>query len=476
MFRRTLSQFAKLLGKSTCPPIRTSARTSRFRPGLEALEAREVPANFTWTGALSTNALDAANWSSLEEPGGLPGEDDHLYFNGPSLVTIGDPDEPYEGGVSTSGSVVNCDNLQSLGSGFAGVHIGAGYTGTVTTGEALTFGVFDLANGAISQSASAFDLTVTGTFNWTGGVLNSSAALANFTLSGATATIAPTGGASVALGSSIDFSNGSTTTLKEGTLNVTKDGIELHVRTLSTIKVDPGANAYTVIGGLFSTHLQIKPNAKVTVLTGSFNAKSRVTNEGTLTLSKDTAAEFAGSAASTTAYLQKTGGKTFLTGGTSLVTPLSKNIAIEGGILATISDSPDGWDGNVSASILTNRLIVTGGDIHIAYTAPLRRTFGQLQVIGEVHWLGGTFHCVVPEDGSGDSWHSTKLTIGGTAALSVTVIDAEWAPTTPTSGRVWDVLIADNPIVRAAGTPSVDGQVWELVVQGNGTILAVKAK
>lgn len=442
-----------------------------FRPALEALEAREVPATFNWTGAVSTDATVAANWSSLEEPGGLPGEDDHLYFNAALVVTP--PGEVGGPPPSGSGVSVNCDNLQSLGSGFAGVYIGSSYTGTVTLGEALTFGEFDLANGAISQSASAYDLTVTGTFNWTGGVLNSSAALATFALNGATATIAPTGGGTVSLGSTIDFSNGSITTLKAGTLNVTKDAVELRVNGYSTVKVDPGTNAYAVIGGLFATHLQIKPNANVTVLSGVLNAKSRVTNEGTFTLNGQTFAEFTGSAASTIAFLQKAGGKTFLTGQSQLITAETKSIGIEGGILATVSD---GLYSGVTAHILTNRLIVTGGDIHINYGAEVHTTFGALHVVGDVIWNGGTFHSFVSNNGDADQWVATNFTIGGTAAFSVTSLAGEWTPTPPTSGSVWTLLISTNPIVRAAGTPSVDGQVWELVESGDGRQLRVKAK
>ncbi len=208
--------------------MRTSARRG-FRPALEALEVREVPAAFTWTGAVSSDALNPANWSSFEEPGGLPGEDDHLYFGGPSVIVIplgGPPSPPSPGGTS-----VNCDNLQSLGSGFAGVHISAAYTGTVTMGEALTFGVFNLANGAISQSANAYGLTVTGAFNWTDGVLNSTPSAAVVYLNGGGTITLPGGNNTLTTGSTLTFGSSGgekLTTISGGgnlLLNGTGDGI-----------------------------------------------------------------------------------------------------------------------------------------------------------------------------------------------------------------------------------------------------------
>lgn len=450
------------------PPVRTSARLSRFRPTVEALEAREVPAVFYWTGAQNTDANNPYNWSVGGAPG-LPGEGDVLHFSStPSVPIPGQPSPPPT-------SAPDCVGLLSLGEGisFAAVYIESTYTGTVTIAEALTFGTFQLAGGAISQPDATFSLTVTGSFTWTGGTLNSSAALANFVLSGATAIIAPVGGESVSLGSSIDFSNGSITTLQAGTLNVTKDAIELRVSGTSTLKVDPGAAAYAVIGGLFSTHIHIKPNASATVLTGYFNAKSRATNEGSFTLNAGTTANFSGSIESTIAYLQKSGGKTFLTNNSHLTTAVSKSIGIEGGILATLSGGPNT---DTIAQIATNRLIVTGGDIYINYGSEGYATFGLLFVSGEVLWNGGTFHSFVSQNGDSDKWFATKFTIGGTAAFSVTSLAGEWTPTPPTSGSVWTILISNNPIVRAAGTPSVDGQVWELVEAAGGLELRVKAK
>lgn len=244
-----------------------------FRPALETLEAREVPAAFTWTGAVSTDATVAANWSSLEEPGGLPGEDDHLYFD--ATVSIGIPGSP----PSPGGTSVNCDNLQSLGSGFAGVHIGATYTGTVTTGEALTFGVFDLANGAISQSASAYDLSVTGTFNWTGGTLNSTPSAAAVYLNGGGTITLPGGTNTLTTGSTLSFGSSSgekLTTISGGgdlLLNGTGDGI--------FVNADAKVNTVVQVG---SPNAVKGVNNATKVLTLSGGAYWGYTGQGSATL------------------------------------------------------------------------------------------------------------------------------------------------------------------------------------------------
>lgn len=125
--------------------------------------------------------------------------------------------------------------------GLLGVQVG-----TLALGAPTLANVFALSGGAIAQAASA-DLTVNGArsewsgtaFTWTGGTLNSSANLATVTLDGATGTIAPAGGGTVNLGSSLTLLGGAAVTVKEGTIHVTSDDVEFNVNS-SSLLIDPG--------------------------------------------------------------------------------------------------------------------------------------------------------------------------------------------------------------------------------------------
>ena len=56
----------------------------RTRLGLEALEAREVPATVTWINPAGGNWNVAANWDT----GAVPGIDDDAVIDVPGLVPI----------------------------------------------------------------------------------------------------------------------------------------------------------------------------------------------------------------------------------------------------------------------------------------------------------------------------------------------------------------------------------------------------
>src|SRR5262249_14134829 len=81
-------------------PIRTKNKPSAptFRPQLETLDAREVPAVFTWTGASSTDAADPANWQVTGDPpaADLPSENDDVRF------------------IAMSSGFHDCDNLSTF--------------------------------------------------------------------------------------------------------------------------------------------------------------------------------------------------------------------------------------------------------------------------------------------------------------------------------------------------------------------------
>ena len=141
-----LRPFARLVRKFAYSHILRSARVNavtRFRPSLEALDAREVPAAFTWRGMASTDATNPMNWSGGSF-GTLPGQYDTLLFS--SQPGTGGPMSP-----PTSTSAPSCTNLSGT---FAGIEITSAYTNTITFSGAVTVGGYSQAGGAISQPSS----------------------------------------------------------------------------------------------------------------------------------------------------------------------------------------------------------------------------------------------------------------------------------------------------------------------------------
>jgi hypothetical protein len=85
VFRRTLSRINRLLGRFSGPPILKNARVSpplKARLSLEALDRRDVPTVYMWTGAVSTAANNPDNWLAGSEQGQLPSYDDTPTFVG----------------------------------------------------------------------------------------------------------------------------------------------------------------------------------------------------------------------------------------------------------------------------------------------------------------------------------------------------------------------------------------------------------
>jgi hypothetical protein len=134
------------------PPSERRRRAVRFRPTLEVLGDRVVPAVYEWTGEVSTDPRDLDNWILPGEempgfpppaPSEAPGSDDELHF-GPL------------GSVST-----NCD-LYELGvNSFVGISIASTYEGVVSIDEALSLEYLTVAGGTLDQLSSSADITVT---------------------------------------------------------------------------------------------------------------------------------------------------------------------------------------------------------------------------------------------------------------------------------------------------------------------------
>jgi hypothetical protein len=358
---------------------------------------------------------------------------------------------------------------------------------TIDLGGNVQTGLLDLQGGEIRNTANGQNITVTAELNWTLGAINSStfsgalnidgsAALDG--VAGATALIAPVGGGTVNLGSNVSLKNGAVATMNEGTIEVINDGWEFNINANSALNVDSGSGiaAFT---GLFSQHIQVKPNASLTVLSGArFLVNSRLTNEGTFTLKAGAIANFrwvAGNA-NDVSYLQS-GGTTTLYGGSSLRTGFDKNAKMTDGILETVvQDNAQSYDR--TATISTTKLEITGGDVYINHFDGVPHTlFGTLLVDGDVAWSGGTYHPFVEGTVDGgntvtysDVWMSTKtFTIEGTAAIeptSIAILDPyTTVPVETTSGYEWRILYALEGVTAANNTPALDANLWAIVVE-----------
>jgi hypothetical protein len=473
--------------------MRTSAQRA-FRPALEALEWREVPATFLWTGAVSTNALDAANWSSMEEPGGLPGEDDHLHFTGGPVANpgeLGGPPSP-----PPSSPSVNCDNLQSLGTGFAGVHIEASYTGTVTMGEALTVGAFDLANGAISQSASAYDLTVTGTFNWTGGTLNSMPSAAVVYLNGGGAITLPGGNNTLTTGSTLSFGSSGgekLTTISGGgnlLLNGTGDGI--------FVNADAKVNKVLQVG---SDNAVKGVDNQLRTLTVATGAHWGYVGQGTATLELQ---------------VLNMGGTFLLQGQVNLAIKNFFNSANVFGYLQTVAaptstlEIQNGSVLDVSATkgadVSRGKVILVGNPAVAQQVATIKGKFefrggligfhqtptevggtlvwGQFRVEGDALWAGGIYNpgldCRQPGQNqfSANKWVVTgTLTIDTSNADKPTIIPVpQFLPEGQQVAGQWTIIEA-NKITSAPNLPQFP-QGWQLLpaTVNDGTVKAFDLK
>src|SRR5215218_7928436 len=93
--------------------VRTRVAPPRFRPRLEALDNRDVPAATTWLGGSVTSG---SSWSG----GTIPGSGDDLYFDG-AVISAG-----------CSGPPVNLS--------FSSIHVVNGYTGTISGFGSLSVG------------------------------------------------------------------------------------------------------------------------------------------------------------------------------------------------------------------------------------------------------------------------------------------------------------------------------------------------
>jgi hypothetical protein len=175
----------------------------RFRPRVEALEAREVPAANTWLGGSSST--DDTAWSL----GRVPISGDDLYFDG----SIASTDCDFWSGDLT-------DYLSS-------VHLVNGYPGTVYFDGDMDIATLEVDSGAIAPYSgfSHHDIWVEEEVIWTGGTLNNTAHAGTLhILGGATANVSPGASNTVTTGYTLSFEGdagtqtGSTGTFYPGTV------------------------------------------------------------------------------------------------------------------------------------------------------------------------------------------------------------------------------------------------------------------
>jgi len=429
----------------------------RFRPRLEGLEGREVPASFDWSGLGGDGHFDnSANWKLMgigewEEPHGVPLAGDDLRF------------------LSYLGNSPDCIDMHGAGGAYNSVTIASTYTGTVSLSSGFTTGSFVLQGSTIDQPSSGTDITVTSNFHWTGGTLNSRPNVATLTISGRAATglIAPDDGGTIHLGSNLTIEGGAVVTMEAGSIDLNKDGLYLTTLLGSSFFIDPGAFAEAVVGVSHLVRGEIWPDSSWR-LSGAVTWSGTLTNTGTFTPMPESTAQLSGNVGDDIAYLQ--GGHdsaTYLYGGSFLVT-LNKNVRVEDGLFATIyaSENGDGW-----AVIVADTFEFAGGNLYLCYGTGLHNHFGDLQVAGDITWTGGTYHPYVYTGGvANDVWQATNnhtFWVDG-GMIAPVYLDSDYGTSSvPNAGDSWMVLKADGGFTNSTAPSLDDSFTWRMQIDGN---------
>ncbi|MCI0701384.1 MAG: hypothetical protein L0241_09920 [Planctomycetia bacterium] len=417
--------------------------TNRFRPLLEALDGRIVPATNYFNGG---DPFVGSNWSL----GHYPTYSEDVVFDGTHTTD-------------------DC-TLTAIGP-FTSVQLVNGYPGTVTHTTSLWMNTLVVEGGALNPSANSKDVTVSQSFTWTGGILNSSSFLSSVTITGSTATalFAPASGGTVWLGSSISLANGAAGTMEEGTIDLNKAGIEFSTSTGSSLDIAPNS-APVILGVTQYLNGIIGSGSSWTVKADASVAfKGQLTNNGTLALLAGSTATVAGKPMIAVAYSQGVGAATDLHGSSTLATAADKKVILAGGRLATVYDDDVG---NANATIRTDLLEVAGTDIYIAYQGA-NYDFGELLVDGDVLWTGGTFHTKVWCDGmTNDVWRTTNASGNGAqfdinagAIVEPIFVDSDYGTSSlPTSGDDWEILKAGGGFADATAPAVSDTGTWEMEI------------
>ncbi len=380
-------------------PARRHGTPRRPRLGLEGLEAREVPAAFTWTGAVNTDAMNPDNWSIY----GTPGDGDDVYFG------------------AMSPGAHNCNNLSSIDTayGFNSITLAADFNGTVSVAQdsVLATNTFTLAGGAIAQPGPySTPIDIYGLFTWTGGVLNSALNSASVNIFGGGTITTPSGG--LTTGSTLNFasSDGTVkTTTISGSGNLTLAGTDeyaLNVYANADVQNEvTNVNNPAAIKGLSSDKkvLTLNTGAQWAYYgEGTRTDEIRVVNNGGLfgvgmpkTGTKNIILKLTPSNANNYEYTQtgNTNTKLLIFGSCTLDATTGKGVAINGGLVFVMPNKNFVGITNQVATVkgtytmtagalgtgLVDRLTTTVGTVT---GVPVWYTF---KVDGDVNWSGGVW-------------------------------------------------------------------------------------
>jgi hypothetical protein len=422
-----------------------------------------VPALFTWVGSGSGSGAEFDTLTNWTQDGGaatrIPAAGDDLHFMS-----------------SLSG---NCADMHGPSSGaYASVNLVGGYASTVTLESGFTTETLTMtaAGAAFSQPASGTDITVTEEFQWTRGTLNSSSYLSTLILDGATANIAPASTmgfppppGTVYLGSNITLTNGTVATMREGTIEITNEGMEIDVGDDCQMNVDPGTGKKTEITGDVETGetLKIRETGAVRVLSGSFPLKGQVENDGEFTLKAGTTAsiEWNGNVGFTKAYFQGAGVTQLYDGSLLETTGTNVDVVFFGGKLMTVGGDAT-IKGDLRVTGTTEILINSGPNETASY-----HIYGTLTIDGDVSWEAGTYRPRVPAEhnqGQADLWYATgTFSASGIGPQIVPVaLDDEQAEVPPDSEDSWLVIKANGGLTSNNNAPHYDTNIWILETAG----------
>jgi hypothetical protein len=466
---KTLKKVAAWVRDTFARPAEKHSKR-KIRLGVEALESREVPALFTWTGAVSTQATNSYNWEVTEGVPAyeLPGDGDDVRFTAMS---------------SGYHDAENLSPMWGASEAFGSLTLEAGYDGTVSVAPDATFDVgdFTLAGGAIAQPAPSTPIEITGTFTWTGGVLNSLANGASVDILGAGSINLPTDG-TLYCGSTLNFSNptaaavetvisGAGTLLFNGT---SQDAI--FVRADAQVKFEGSTDAWAAIDSVNKTlTLDLGSNCGY-VGTGTARPLGLrvINNGGKFYLHGQVTLPMTG-AANTIAYSQTSGSWLF-----------PSKLEIQSGCVLDVGNrGVEILGGSVwltgNADLPVNQQIATikgqyqmyGGSV--GFGPPIQIGDGlewcKFKVDGDVFWRGGSY---VPgiDCGPGGT-KANQWVVTGTMTVDTTFVDKptinpapQFLPQGQQPSGTWEVIIADPnaPNAKIEGNPVVP-QGW--ILQSN---------
>src|SRR5262245_57954892 len=377
-----------------------------FRPRLEGLEAREVPALCTWKGTFDTDFDNPLNWN-----GGVPHAGDDVVFLPRPVATTEEGDPIY-------GPPRNCDNMHGAtggdGSGeYNSVTLAAAYGGTVTLTTAITTRAFGLHSGTIDQPSAAYTIPVVGAgvpyaadFYWTAGTLNTIDNGAEVNVDGATGLI-DSGGATLSTASTLNVVSGALVTLLGGTLEFS-GGAGMYID--ARVDFKHSADIYlavSTVGGANPKQVEFAANGvlglfKVNPMVGG-NCTSAlpILNKGTLQIQDGIELNVSGNIGGANGpSIKQESGLTYWTTGANI--RAISGMTVTGGsvqfiVVAGNPKAPLAGDFTFEGEILDGDAILFQG-------------YGQFEVQGHVTWTGGTYKPAVDgTDGTKKSqWIATK--------------------------------------------------------------------